>query len=372
MAIYQDKVYVATTDARLVALDDELWLLTSAGAWRAHRASEATNKAAAFALKPFLSGAVPRTLSSNIISALALDGAGRLWAGSFRAGIDLLAPDGRRLSHLDTEAAREINALVSAPGTKAMLAATAQGLVRFDADGARNMRLTAADGLLSNAVTHVAVLPAQSVPANARQTIGAAHHAPPAISGHAQAAELVCATGRGLSLNVAGRWRALTAVQGLPSNSLYAVATRGRTLFVGTLGGLAEIEAGRVVRVFTDANSRLTHNWVTALCVVGERLFVGTYGGGVFELTPAGELRAVSDANNQIVVNPNALWSDGTRLYAGTTDGAWAFNLRTQRWQHLQAELPALVVLSITGDERHVYFGTTGGIARIETSYFAP
>jgi ligand-binding sensor domain-containing protein len=351
------------TDCRLLALDDELWLLTSVGIHRTHLTSDdATNRTAAFALKPFMGGEAPRALGSNIISALALDGAGRLWAGSFRAGIDLLAPDGRRLTHLDTEAAREINALVNEPDTKAMLAATAQGLVRFDADGAHTTRLTAADGLLSNAVTHVAVLSAQPAHASGKQATGAAHHA--------QATSLVCATGRGLSFGGAGHWRGLTTVQGLPSNSLYAVATRGRSLFVGTLGGLAEVEAGRVVRVFTDANSRLTHNWVTALCVVGERLFVGTYGGGVFELTPAGELRPLTDATGQFVVNPNALWSDGARLYAGTTDGAWVFELRTQRWQHLQAELPAPTVLSITGDDRYVYFGTTGGIARIETSYF--
>jgi ligand-binding sensor domain-containing protein len=81
-------------------------------------------------------------------------------------------------------------------------------------------------------------------------------------------------------------------------------------------------------------------------------------------------LRPLTDATGQFVVNPNALWSDGARLYAGTTDGAWVFDLRTQRWQHLQAELPAPTVLSITGDDRYVYFGTTNGIARIETSYF--
>jgi ligand-binding sensor domain-containing protein len=360
---WSDAAEPGLTDCRLLALDDELWLLTSAGIRRTHLTSDdVTNKTAAFALTPFVANEAPRELGSNIISALALDSAGRLWVGSFRAGIDLLTPDGRRLTHLDTEAAREINALVNEPDTNAMLAATAQGLVRFDADGTRAMRLTAADGLLSNSVTHVAVLSTQPAHASAKQTTGAAHHA--------QAAALVCATGRGLSFNTAGQWRALTAVQGLPSNSLYAVCPRGRSLFVGTLGGLAEVEAGRVVRVFTDANSHLTHNWVTALCVVGERLFVGTYGGGVFELTPAGELRPMNDATGQFAVNPNALWSDGARLYAGTTNGAWVYDLRAQRWQHLQAELPAPTVLSITGDDRHVYFGTTGGIARIETSYF--
>lgn len=356
------------TDARLLALDDELWLLTSDGIRRTNRnTGDATGLDAtrptrtAFALTPFMQpDAQQRAWASNVIAALALDSAGRLWAGSFRDGIELLAPDGHRLAHLDSEAAREINALAFAADTNTMHAATAQGLVRFDA-ALRATRTTTADGLLSNALTGIALLPAQ---ADERQpTAASAAH-------HAQSAELVCATSRGLSFGAQGRWRGLTTVQGLPSNSLYTVLPRGRSVFAGTLGGLAEVAGGRVVRVFTDANSKLTHNWVTALCATDARFFVGTYGGGVFELMPSGELRPFAAETGQFVVNPNALWSDGARLYAGTLDGAWVLDLRTQRWTRLQAELPAPVVLSITGDGQYTYFGTTNGIARIAVSYF--
>ncbi|HYX42932.1 MAG TPA: hypothetical protein VE821_14600, partial [Pyrinomonadaceae bacterium] len=314
-------------------------------------------------LAPFIQPNTRRTLASNAVAALALDGAGRLWAGSFRDGIALVNTDGRQLAQLQTEQAREINALVVEPNTNALLAATAQGLVRFDAS-LHATRTTATDGLLSNAITHVALLPTQAAEGNEQQTTatGAAHHA--------QSVALVCATSRGLSLNMQGHWRGLTTVQGLPSNSLYALLAHGRTLYVGTLGGLAQVEAGRVVRVFTDANSKLTHNWVTALASAGERVFIGTYGGGVFELMPSGELQPFAHETGALVVNPNALWSDGARLYAGTLDGAWVFDLHTQHWTHLQMELPAPTVLSITGDGHFVFFGTTSGIARIETSYF--
>jgi ligand-binding sensor domain-containing protein len=70
------------------------------------------------------------------------------------------------------------------------------------------------------------------------------------------------------------------------------------------------------------------------------------------------------------VVNPNAMWSDGKRLYVGTLDGALLFDQQSQTWTAIKAELPSLTVLSITGDERYVYFGTTNGIARIERSYW--
>ena len=70
------------------------------------------------------------------------------------------------------------------------------------------------------------------------------------------------------------------------------------------------------------------------------------------------------------VVNPNAMWSHGSRLYVGTLEGALVFDINTQEWMRLSSEMPARMVLSITGDEKHVYFGTTSGIARIEHRYW--
>ncbi len=134
------------TDSRLVTLDEELWLLTSDGIWRTNdNTSDATRTQARLTLAPFARTDAARELTSNTVSALAFDGAGRLWVGSFRDGIDLLAPDGRRLTHLDTAAAREVNALTVDGNTGAMLAATSQGLVRFDA-ALHATRTAAAEG----------------------------------------------------------------------------------------------------------------------------------------------------------------------------------------------------------------------------------
>ncbi|MDQ2746726.1 MAG: hypothetical protein M3T96_05640, partial [Acidobacteriota bacterium] len=159
-------------------------------------------------------------------------------------------------------------------------------------------------------------------------------------------------------------------VQNLPSNSIYTTLSVGEKLYVGTLGGLAEIENRRVVRVFKDSNSNLKTNWVTALCYAGERIFIGTYGGGIFELTPAGEIRSFENEAGKFVVNPNALFSDGERLYAGTLTGAETLDLRTGEWQTLHAILPSETVTSIAGNEQAVYFATTNGIARVEKNYF--
>ena len=154
-------------------------------------------------------------------------------------------------------------------------------------------------------------------------------------------------------------------MQGLPSNSVYAVQPLRESVYVGTLSGLAQINAGHVVRVLNDSNSKLTNNWVTAMAAANGRLFVGTYGGGVFELTPSGELASFTAEIGKQVVNPNAMISDGQRLYVGTLDGAWVLEFSSQKWTKLKAELPSATVLSVASNDDAAYFGTTSGIARI-------
>jgi ligand-binding sensor domain-containing protein len=319
---------------RLTALDNHLWLLTEAGIYRAAQANA------------FVAWGQPdrnRTLTTNLVSALTIDSDARVWAGNFRRGIDVLSAQGTQLAHLESETNREINSLTN--DRDCMLAASSAGLLRFDSSLRNTEQWSTKDGLLSNAVLQVA-----HWDADGENT-------------------LALATSKGLSLGARGKLHGLTTVQGLPSNSLYTVLVQDRKTYVGTLGGLAVIEDGRVSRVFKDTNSKLTTNWVTALSAVGNRIFVGTYGGGLFELNASGELRSFAAEVGRVLVNPNAMWSDGSRLFVGTLDGALIFEPSSQQWTTVKSELPSRNVLSITGND-NVYFGTTGGIARIERSYW--
>jgi len=343
------------SNCRTVLLDDTLWLLGSYGIWRAN--DETSSPSIHLSFSSFGKSDEQQTLTSNVITALAFDADGKLWAGSFRNGIDVLSTDGRHLTHLESNTTREINNIVFDRDEKAVFAATSQGVTRFDLT-LHTSRLTITNGLLSDSVSQIAFVKEQG-DVKGNSTPGQSH-------GKA----LICATGRGLSIGVPGKLHGLTTTQGLPSDSLYTVLQYGRYIYAGTLGGLAQIESGRVVRIFKDSNSNLTHNWITGLCAAGTRLFVGTYGGGVFELTASGELRSFAPEIDKQIVNPNAMWSDAERLYVGTLDGAWILDLRSQKWTHLKNVLPSCVVLSIADDGQRVYFGTTSGIARIEKSYF--
>jgi ligand-binding sensor domain-containing protein len=327
---------------RLISLDKCLWLLTGEGLYRAGLNSNA-----------FLEWGQPdrnRTLTTNLVSALTIDAQGRIWAGNFRRGIDVLSSQGTQVAHLESETNREINALTRDQASNTILAASSAGLLRFDPGLRITERWSTKDGLLSNAILQVA-----------RWDVDGEN------DGNALFA---FATSKGLSLGALGKLRGLTTVQGLPSNSLYTVLVQGRKTYVGTLSGLAVIEDGRVSRVFKDTNSKLTTNWVTALCAVGSRIFVGTYGGGLFELNATGDLRSCATEIGRVVVNPNAMWSDGSRLFVGTLDGALVFEPASQQWTKVKSQLPSRNVLSITGSDNYVYFGTTGGIARIERSYW--
>jgi ligand-binding sensor domain-containing protein len=340
------------SNSRLTIADGRLWLLSSHGIWKAQE-DAFTQTRAALSLTPFGARGEKQTLASNVISALALDRDGKFWVGNFRRGIDVFSGEGQKITHLESEAIREINFLLPEAGTGGgVLAATSHGVVRFDAQF-RPTSIQKSDGLPSNSIMHLAVAESTSHPAT-KST---------------DTSDLALATARGLSMNQSGRWRAWTTVQGLPSDQIYTVLSFKHSLFVGTLGGLAQVESGRVVRVFKDSNSKLTHNWVTALSAAGERLFIGTYGGGVFELSVSGDLHGFAQEIGTPVVNPNAMWSDGELLFVGTLDGAWVFDLQLQKWTHLKDELPSRTVLSITGDGKYVYFGTTSGIARVEKSY---
>lgn len=311
-------------NARLVLAGEKLWLISNKGI------SELTGaKIKAFSQTE---NALP---TDNFVSALALDKHENLWLGTFRSGIDVFSAEGKKLNHIESESVREINYLQA--NKDSVSAATSSGLINFKSDYTPE-EITKKDGLPSNSITH--------------------------FSGN------YMATAKGLAFRQNDKIHLLSAVNGLPNNSAYTTLSVGQKLYAGTLGGLARIENNRVVRTFKDSNSNLTTNWITALCLADERIFIGTYGGGIFELLPSGEIRSFETETGKFVVNPNALFSDGKYLYAGTLGGAKILDLQTQEWKTAHDILPSETVMSIAGDEKNVYFGTTNGVAKIEKNYF--
>ena len=314
-----------SANSRLVMASDRLWQVSNNG----------IDEIDGLRVRP-LTKAAENSLTENLISALALDASMNLWVGTFRNGIDVLSRIDGKTRHIETDAVREVNFL-EADGNN-IKAATTSGLIELGSNLSVQKNFTKADNLPSNSVTHFS--------------------------------DTAIATAKGLAFLEPGHISILSTVQGLPSNSVYTILKVNDRLYVGTLGGLAEISEHRVVRTFKDSNSDLKTNWVTSLCAAGGRIFIGTYGGGVFELLPSGDIHSFEPEIGKFVVNPNAMFSDGERLYIGTLTGAKILDLRTLKWQTMDRYLPSANIMSITASESAVYFGTSSGVARIDKSFF--
>jgi ligand-binding sensor domain-containing protein len=328
---YENKIYVSTENGeiftfdkelkeerrivnvdrvKLIGLDNNLFFLSRYGIFRN--------------FKPF-SKPSETELADNFVSAIAFDKNGNLWVGTFRNGIDVFTNEGKKVKHIEDDNIREINYLQLQ--NDEIIAATSKGLWRFKND-------FSAENLAKGSITHFST---------------------DAI-----------ATNKGLKIGE----KLLTNINGLPSNSTYTTLQVGKKLYVGTLGGLAEIGQNKVVKTWTDANSKLTNNWITALCLVNERIFIGTYGGGVLELLPSGELHDFSTEIGKFVVNPNAISSDNERLYIGTLNGVKVLNFSTNKWATIKDILPAEAVFAINKNGESLYFATTNGITKVDKTYF--
>ncbi|HSO76583.1 MAG TPA: hypothetical protein VLU47_17245, partial [Blastocatellia bacterium] len=250
------------------AAGGRLWALTQEGAF------VRDESAAGPAFEPVATSlAGERVLTTGYITSLAFDAAGRLWVGYFDRGIDLIATEtSERVSHIEDDRVREVNFIAYDPGEDRMLAATSRGLVSFDGRMKQSAITRQQGGLINDSVTHVSVAEVSaSIPGS-----------PDRNRDHA----LVLATAGGLTELAGGRARSLTAFHGLSSNHLYTSAPVGSRLFVGSLAGLVELEDLRVVRSYKTSNSRLSHDWITALAEAGGTLYIGTNGGGIDALLP--------------------------------------------------------------------------------------
>jgi hypothetical protein len=277
-------------------------------------------------------------LADRNISALAFDPAGRLWVGYFDRGLDIVEPGGARATHLENEHVFCVNRIVYDAERGGAVVATANGLVLFDAAGSQKQVLSRSEGLIADHVTDVVLGPEG----------------------------MTVATPAGLTFITASGTRSLYAFHGLVNNHVYSLASAGDRLLVGTLGGLSILDGGEVRASYTTANSGLKHNWITAIVPLGDEWFVGTYGAGILRLDATGHWQVFADARGAFNVNPNAMISTESRVYAGTLGkGLYVYDRATGRWAVITSGLPSANVTAVAARGGYVYVGTDNGLARI-------
>jgi ligand-binding sensor domain-containing protein len=284
-------------------------------------------------------------LKDRNISALAMDSSGRLWIGFFDRGLQILAAGGGRGEEFEDDHLFCVNRIVHDASRGVSAVATANGLVLFDTSSTRQRLIGAADGLIANQVTDVAMRADGSI---------------------------VAATPAGLSFIDASGISSIYAFQGLVNNHVYALASDGARTLAGTLGGLSVLDGEVVKASYTTANSALKHNWITSIVRVNQDLranqewFVGTYGAGVLRLDALGRWEPFEDLRGTLEINTNAMAVSPVAVYAGTLDrGLAVFNRSSGRWNFFLSGLPSANVTAVEVRGGMVYIGTDNGLVKV-------
>jgi ligand-binding sensor domain-containing protein len=272
------------------------------------------------------------------VSALSVDPAGKLWIGYFDRGMDIADVGGGPTIHVEDDQIFCVNRIVQDRYRNTTVVATANGVALFSPEGKLLKRMRQPDGLISEHVSDVAVLPDG----------------------------IAAATAGGVTLLDSRGPESIYAFHGLANNHVYTLGMNGSRLMAGTLGGLSVIE-DRIVRAnYTTANSVLKHNWISAVVPFGNSWFIGTYGGGVVQLDANGEWQEPPDFPAQTVVNPNAMAVVSNHVLAGTLDrGLLVYNPSEHRWTPLTDGLPSLNVTALAASSDSLFIGTDNGIVRM-------
>jgi ligand-binding sensor domain-containing protein len=287
-----------------------------------------------------------RHFTDRNISALSVDTAGKLWVGYFDHGIDIAGTaGGEKVDHVEDDQIFCVNRIVQDSHRNMTVVATANGIALLDSRGKILKRIRQADGLISEHVGDVAVLPDG----------------------------LAAATAAGITLLDAAGPESIYAFQGLANNHVYTLGVSNSRLLAGTLGGLSVIQDRFVRASYTVSNSRLKQNWISAVVPVADSWFIGTYGGGAVQFTGDGQWRDFPDFPQQAVVNPNAMLVVSNFVLAGTLDrGLFVYSSDEQRWTPFTNGLPSMNVTALAASAGNVFIGTDNGIVRIPVERLKP
>ena len=314
---------------RIASVDNRTWVLTSEGPFVAE----------ADGLEPF-GERPPDELAAAFVAALDFDSAGRLWIGYFDSGVEVLAPDLRKLRRIDDEAVRTVKCIRYDSLDDVVHVGSSKGLTAFRPDGTRDS-WTADDGLINNEVNHVL----------------------------RWGDDIVAATGGGISFIRGREVRSIYAFHGLVNNRVFCLQPIGGRLAAGTLGGISILEGNAVAGRLTPENSGLPTHWITALAELDSALLVGTYGGGVAVLRPDGSWDEMPRELRSLEINPNAVLVLEDLVLFGTLDrGLVVLDRRNGEWKFWSRGLGSANVTALAAGERRLIVGTDRGIMIVDSA----
>jgi ligand-binding sensor domain-containing protein len=144
-------------------------------------------------------------------------------------------------------------------------------------------------------------------------------------------------TENGLGLYENGAWKVIRPVEGLAHQAVLSLAVDKRTgdLWVGTMGGLSRISAGRIDN-FTQLNSGLSNNIVYGVGVQGDFVWTATAAGASRLNTRTGQWALFNERNTPMyeiwtyAVSP----AEDKVYYAVWGGGVLEYDVNTERWKN--------------------------------------
>lgn len=140
----------------------------------------------------------------------------------------------------------------------------------------------------------------------------------------------------------------------------------GNAIYIGTSGGgvFKSIDGGNN---WLEINNGLTTPWVNSLLYVGNTnaIYAGTIG-GVFKSTDGGDVW--TPVNNGLAdLNVDSLLSVGNAIYAGTWGGGVFMSIDGgENWVSVSKGLTQIYIQTLSSIDNTIYAGTTYGLFKME------
>jgi uncharacterized repeat protein (TIGR02543 family) len=151
------------------------------------------------------------------------------------------------------------------------------------------------------------------------------------------------------------------ANSGIASTSIKSLDVIGNNIFTGTPGGgvyLSSNSGG----TWTSANSGLPMDSINSFVETSYMLFVGTSGGGVFiSFSNGASWAAVDSGLTNLQVSALAVSAGDSNLFAGTGGGVFLFDTNSASWSAVNTGLTNTHVTCLCVSGSNVFAGTAGG-----------
>jgi len=270
-------------------------------------------------------------LAANDVAAFVTDG-NNSYVGFFDAGVARI--ENGVVHPMGIEMDPHVNALAIDVKSGALWIGTSSGLVRFAHK--KVTRFTRTSNLPSNHVMSLFPL------ADGGVLVGTASGA--AVAQHGEVHPL---GGKG----------------GIVTGNVWAVAQgEDGTQWLGTSRGVFRVRGTKIDR-YRVASGELPDDWVMALALADDGVFVGTYNAGVVRLVTTGE-EVVAKPLGPGWINPSGLHWDGETLRAATMHGAWRGDGVSANWQKSSAALGHDTTVFVPGANATEWIVTRRGVER--------